>query len=47
MIFFAVGVVIELIQVLLHEAFGLYDELGPPDDQKGRTLVPLLHLACW
>lgn len=44
-IFFGCRVVIELIQVLLHEAFGLYDE-KQADDQKGRTLVPLLHSVC-
>ena len=44
-IFFGCRVVIELIQVLLHEAFGLYDE-KQADDQKGRTLVPLLQSVC-
>ena len=44
-IFFGCRVVIELIQVLLHEAFGLYDDKRA-DDQKGRTLVPLLHSVC-
>jgi len=41
-IFFVTRVLIELIQVLLGEAFGLYnDELVV--DQKGQTLVPLLN----
>ena len=44
-IFFATRVVIELLQVLLNQAFGLYDE-GRKVDQKGRTLVPLLHSVC-
>jgi small conductance mechanosensitive channel len=40
-IFFMTRVLIELVQVLLGEAFGLY---GDPDqiDQKAQTLVPLL-----
>jgi small-conductance mechanosensitive channel len=41
-IFFVTRVIIELLQVLLSEAFGLYK----PEhlvDQKGRTLVPLIH----
>jgi small-conductance mechanosensitive channel len=41
-IFFTTRVVIELLQVLLHEAFGMYQE-EHRIDQKGRTLVPLLH----
>jgi small conductance mechanosensitive channel len=41
-IFFVTRVLVELLQVLLHEAFGLTGE-DPPDEQKGRTLVPLLH----
>jgi small conductance mechanosensitive channel len=41
-IFFGTRVVIELLQVLLAEAFGLYRE-DRPVDQKGRTLVPLLQ----
>jgi small conductance mechanosensitive channel len=41
-IFFCTRVVIELLHVLLHEAFGLYGEHRPLN-QKGRTLVPLLH----
>jgi moderate conductance mechanosensitive channel len=44
-IFFCTRVLIELLQVLLHEAFGLYNE-GSAADQKGRTLVPLLHSVC-
>ncbi len=44
-IFFCSRVVIELLHVLLHEAFGMYREDGPLD-QKGRTLVPLLHSVC-
>ena len=35
----------ELAQVLLHEAFGLYDAKGA-EDQQGRTLAPLLHSVC-
>jgi moderate conductance mechanosensitive channel len=41
-IFFCTRVLIELLQVLLHEAFGLCGEQQPVN-QKGRTLVPLLH----
>jgi small-conductance mechanosensitive channel len=41
-IFFCTRVVIELLHVLLHEAFGIY-AAGGELDQKGRTLVPLLH----
>ena len=44
-IFFGCRVAIELVHVLLHEAFGLYDPKGA-DDQKGQTLVPLLHSVC-
>jgi moderate conductance mechanosensitive channel len=44
-LFFGCRVAIELSQVLLHEAFGLYDE-RKPIDPKGRTLVPLLHSVC-
>ena len=44
-IFFGCRVAIELTQVLLHEAFGLYDE-HKSVDAKGRTLVPLLHSVC-
>jgi small-conductance mechanosensitive channel len=41
-IFFGCRVAIELSQVLLNEAFGLYDD-PPRADQKGQTLVPLLQ----
>jgi small conductance mechanosensitive channel len=41
-IFFGTRVLIELLQVLLHEAFGLNEE-DRPLDQKGQTLVPLLQ----
>lgn len=44
-ILFGTRVLIELLQVLLNEAFGLYD----PErmlDPKGRTLVPLLQSVC-
>jgi small conductance mechanosensitive channel len=41
-IFFCTRVLIELLQVLLHEAFGMYAEQRTVN-QKGRTLVPLLH----
>jgi moderate conductance mechanosensitive channel len=44
-IFFGTRVVIELLQVLLHEAFGMYKEESQVD-QKGRTLVPLLQSLC-
>jgi small conductance mechanosensitive channel len=44
-ILFGSRVLIELLQVLLHEAFGLYDEHGHLD-QKGRTLVPLVQSIC-
>jgi small conductance mechanosensitive channel len=44
-ILFTTRVVIELLQVLLNQAFGLYDE-APREDQKGRTLVPLLYSVC-
>jgi small conductance mechanosensitive channel len=44
-IFFCSRVVIELLHVLLHEAFGVYEQ-GRPLDQKGRTLVPLIHSIC-
>jgi small conductance mechanosensitive channel len=44
-IFFGTRVLIELLQVVLHQAFGLYDDRQPAD-QKGRTLVPLLHSVC-
>ncbi len=41
-IFFATRVLIELLQVLLNEAFGMYRE-DRTLDQKGLTLVPLLQ----
>jgi small conductance mechanosensitive channel len=41
-IFFGTRVLIELLQVLLNEAFGMYRE-DRPVDQKGLTLVPLLQ----
>lgn len=44
-IFFLTRVIIELLQVLLSEAFGLYNE-EHLIDQKGRTLVPLIHSMC-
>jgi small-conductance mechanosensitive channel len=44
-IFFCTRVVTELLQVLLNQTFGLYDE-SRPIDQKSRTLVPLLHSVC-
>jgi small conductance mechanosensitive channel len=44
-ILFTSRVLIELLQVLLNEAFGLYDEARVVD-QKGRTLVPLLYSIC-
>ncbi len=44
-IFFCARVIIELLQVLLNEAFGMYRPDGALD-QKGRTLVPLLHSVC-
>ncbi len=44
-IFFLARVLIELAHVLLYEAFGLYKE-GSAHNQKGRTLVPLLHSLC-
>lgn len=44
-ILFATRVLIELLQVLLNQAFGLY-EAEPNEDQKGRTLVPLLYSVC-
>jgi small-conductance mechanosensitive channel len=44
-ILFATRIVIELSQVVLNQAFGLYEaEAGL--DQKGQTLVPLLHSIC-
>jgi small-conductance mechanosensitive channel len=44
-IFFGCRVAIELSQVLLNEAFGLYAE-DRAVDQKGQTLVPLLQSVC-
>lgn len=44
-IFFITRVLIELSQVLLNEAFGLYSD-ERIIDQKGRTLVPLLQSIC-
>jgi moderate conductance mechanosensitive channel len=44
-IFFCTRVLIELLQVLLNEAFGMYKE-DNQFDQKGRTLVPLLYSMC-
>jgi small conductance mechanosensitive channel len=41
-ILFVSRVIIELFQVLLHQAFDLYGDDGPVD-QKARTLVPLLY----
>jgi small conductance mechanosensitive channel len=41
-IFFGTRVLIELLTVLLNEAFGMNDEERPVD-QKGQTLVPLLQ----
>jgi len=44
-IFFGTRVLIELLQVLLNEAFGVYDE-NRPVDQKTQTLLPLLQSIC-
>ncbi|HZT83056.1 MAG TPA: mechanosensitive ion channel family protein, partial [Gemmataceae bacterium] len=44
-IFFGTRVLIELSHVLLHEAFGLFDPEAE-QNQKGRTLVPLMHSVC-
>lgn len=44
-IFFLTRVLIELITVLLNQAFGMYLE-DRPLDQKGQTLVPLLQSIC-
>lgn len=41
-IFFVTRVVIELLQTLINEAFGMYEE-GRSIDQKSLTLVPLLQ----
>lgn len=43
-ILFSTRVLIELSQVLLNEAFGMY--AVSQTDQKGRTLVPLLQSVC-
>jgi small conductance mechanosensitive channel len=44
-ILFGTRAVIELLQVLLNQAFGLYDEEAQ-QDQKAKTLVPLLNSVC-
>jgi small conductance mechanosensitive channel len=44
-IFFATRVLIELIQVMLNQSFGLYSE-DKLVNQKARTLVPLLNSVC-
>src|SRR5262249_21613485 len=44
-IFFGTRVLIELLYVLLNEAFGMYDDERQLD-QKGQTLVPLLQSVC-
>lgn len=44
-ILFGTRVLIELLQVLLNQAFGLYHE-NRHLDSKGRTLVPLLYSVC-
>src|SRR5262249_49632007 len=44
-IVFCTRVIIELLQVLLNQAFGMYVEDGPID-QKCLTLVPLLNSVC-
>ncbi len=44
-IFFGTRVLIELLQVLLNELFGLYRDDGRIS-QQARTLVPLLHSVC-
>jgi small conductance mechanosensitive channel len=45
-ILFGTRVLIELLQVLLNEAFGMYKLTDEEADAKGRTLVPLLHSGC-
>src|SRR5262249_36363405 len=45
-IFFGTRVVIELLFVLINEAFGMYDEERSAENQKGQTLVPLLQSVC-
>ncbi|HZZ80131.1 MAG TPA: mechanosensitive ion channel family protein, partial [Gemmataceae bacterium] len=42
-IFFLTRVIIELLHVFINEAFGMYKEPADGEDQKGRTLVPLLE----
>ena len=44
-IFFGTRVLIELLQVLLNEVFGIYQE-GNRISQQARTLVPLLRSVC-
>lgn len=44
-IFFGTRVLIELLYVLINEAFGMYSE-EHAQDQKGQTLVPLLQSIC-
>lgn len=44
-IFFGTRVLIELLQVLLNEMFGLYRD-DNRTSQQARTLVPLLHSVC-
>jgi small-conductance mechanosensitive channel len=44
-IIFGTRVIIELLYVLINEAFGMYNE-DRPLDQKGQTLVPLLQSIC-
>jgi len=44
-ILFTTRVVIELLQVLINQAFGVYQDEATLD-QKGRTLVPLLYSIC-
>jgi moderate conductance mechanosensitive channel len=44
-IFFGTRAIIELLQVLLNELFGLTGD-GRTTDQKKQTLVPLLHSGC-
>lgn len=44
-IFFGTRILIELLQVLLNELFGLYRE-AERTSQQARTLVPLLHSVC-
>jgi small conductance mechanosensitive channel len=44
-IFFGVRVLIELVQVLVNQAFGLYST-DRQVNQKARTLVPLLNSVC-